>query len=252
MFTSIKSPKKSDAIALQLENMIAEGTLKPGQKLPAERELAVQFAVSRPSLREAIQKLSAKGIIESRQGGGTYICKELERGFSDPLLNLLANHPEAQYDLLEFRHALDGLCAYYAALRSTQVDREQISNRHKELQVCYANHDYAGAVVADVEFHLAIAEASHNMVLLHMMRSLFELVRQHIKETLQEVHPKNELLSNIHDQHQEIMAAIFAGDAPQAQNASHAHFAFVEEVLLEQGKEHSRLERSLRRISIKD
>lgn len=250
MFKSVTTPKKSDAIVLQLENMIVEGSLKPGQKLPAERALAEQFSVSRPTIREAIQKLAATGVLESRQGGGTYVTKDLSRGFSDPLLKLLASHPEAQYDLLEFRHALDGLCAYYAALRSTAVDREHIASRHIVLQGCYAKQDYKAAAIADVEFHLAIAEASHNMVLLHMMRALFELVRQHIQETLQDVSPQSQLMNNIQDQHQDIMAAIVAGEPQAAQAASHAHFAYVEEVLLEQSKEHSRLERSLRRIDM--
>ena len=251
MYQKVRPPKISDVIAQQLETMIIEGTLKPGQRLPSERDLAKQFDVSRPSVREAIQKLAAKGILESRQGGGNYVSERLGRGFSDPLLELLANHPEAQYDLLEFRHALEGLCAYYAALRSTEVDRENIRARHTELQQFHDKKDFAKEVVADVEFHLAIAEAAHNMVLLHMMRALFDLLKQHIKENLNEIYPQQKVRANIHDQHKLLMQAIFAGDPEKAQSASHAHFASVEEALLEQGKENTRLERSLRRTSNK-
>ena len=115
----IRQRRLSDNIVEQLETMILEGTLQPGQRLPAERALAEQFGVSRPSLREAVQKLVAKGLLISRQGGGNYVSDSLGSSFSDPLLSLLEGHPEAHRDLLEFRHTLEADCAYYAALRAT-------------------------------------------------------------------------------------------------------------------------------------
>ncbi|MGO2167442.1 GntR family transcriptional regulator, partial [Pseudoalteromonas sp.] len=78
MSLKIKAAKLSDVILQQLENMILEGSLAPGEKLPPERELAKQFEVSRPSLREAIQKLEAKGLVTRRQGGGTFVKNQLE------------------------------------------------------------------------------------------------------------------------------------------------------------------------------
>ena len=117
-YSKIRQPKLSDVIEQQLEFLILEGTLRPGEKLPPERELAKQFDVSRPSLREAIQRLEAKGLLLRRQGGGTFVQSSLWQSFSDPLVELLSDHPESQYDLLETRHALEGIAAYYAALRS--------------------------------------------------------------------------------------------------------------------------------------
>ena len=111
-YIKITQPKLADAIVAELESMILEGSLQPGQKLPPERELAIQFQVSRPSLREAIQRLEARGLLYRRQGGGTYVQNALSKGIADPLFELLSTHPEAQYDLLEFRHALEGICAY--------------------------------------------------------------------------------------------------------------------------------------------
>ena len=73
----IKPAKLSDRIVEQLEHMLLEGTFAPGQKLPTERELAEQFDVSRPSLREALQKMEAKGLVSRKQGGGTYVCDNL-------------------------------------------------------------------------------------------------------------------------------------------------------------------------------
>ncbi len=100
-YTKIRQPKLSDVIEQQLEHLILEGTLRPGEKLLPERELAKQFDVSRPSLREAIQKLEAKGCSLRRQGGGTFVQDNLWQSFSDPLAQLLSGHPESQFDLLE-------------------------------------------------------------------------------------------------------------------------------------------------------
>ena len=250
VYKRVKQPKISDVIMQQLETMILEGALKPGQKLPPERELAIQFEVSRPSLREAVQKLAARGLLESRQGGGTFVSEDLGAGLSDPLLELFKTHPESQYDLLEFRHALEGVSAYYAALRSTPADKESIQACYDQLQRYHDEKSFDKEVAADVEFHLAIAAATHNVVLLHMMRALFTLLRQHIWENLEQIYPKHDMRSRIHEQHHRLLQAILAGDPDAARQAAHAHLAFVEDALLQQGRENTRLERALRRSTL--
>ncbi|MFB9887464.1 pyruvate dehydrogenase complex transcriptional repressor PdhR [Balneatrix alpica] len=249
-YQRVKQPKLSDVIMVQLESMILDGALKPGQRLPPERELAKEFDVSRPSLREAVQKLVAKGLLYSRQGGGTYVVENLGSSFSDPLLELFANHPEAQYDLLEFRHALEGVSAYYAALRSTDADRENLKRKYQALQLYHAGKQFEKEVEADVDFHLAIAEAAHNMVLLHTMRALFALLRKHIFGNLSQIYPKPDYRNRIHDQHGLLLEAICQGNPEQARRAAHDHLAYVEDVLLEYGKEKTRLQRSLRRAEL--
>ena len=87
-FDQIRQRRLSDDIVEQLEGMILEGTLKAGERLPAERALAEQFGVSRPSLREAIQKLTAKGLLVSRQGGGNYVVESLGTTFSLSLIHI--------------------------------------------------------------------------------------------------------------------------------------------------------------------
>ena len=249
-YQRVKQPKISDVIVDRMEEMILEGTLKPGQKLLSERDLAKQFEVSRPSLREAVQKLAAKGLLVSRQGGGTYVSEEIGGSLVDPLLELFKSHPEAQYDLLEFRHALEGVTAYYAALRSTEADKAAIKESYLVLQSCHDKKEFDEEVAADVDFHLAIAASTHNMVLLHMMRALFGLLKQHVGDNLQNVYPKPGYRQKIHDQHAKLMDAIFSGEPDQAQRAAHDHLAYVEEALLEQGRENTRLERALRRSHV--
>lgn len=249
-YQRVKQPKISDVIVDRMEEMILEGTLEPGQKLPPERELAQQFEVSRPSLREAIQKLSAKGLLVSRQGGGTYVSEDLGGSFMDPLLELFKTHPEAQYDLLEFRHALEGVTAYYAALRSTTADKEAIRESYEALQQHHINKEFEKEVTADVDFHLRIAASTHNMVLLHMMRALFSLLHRHIGDNLMNIYPRPGYRDKIHDQHNILMQAIIDGDPERAQRAAHDHLAYVEDALLEGARENTRLERSLRRSTI--
>ncbi|MGK2889792.1 MAG: GntR family transcriptional regulator [Candidatus Malihini olakiniferum] len=125
-YSKIRQPKLSDVIEQQLEFLILEGTLHPGDSPPPERELAKQFDVSRPSLREAIQRLEAKSLLLRRQGGGTFVQNNLWRSVSDPLSELLSTHPESQFDLLETHHVLEGIAAYYAALRGTEEDFQRI------------------------------------------------------------------------------------------------------------------------------
>ncbi len=250
VYKRVKQPRISDVIMQQLETMILEGALKPGQRLPPERELAAQFEVSRPSVREAMQKLAARGLLVSRQGGGTFVAEDLGAGLSDPLLELFKSHPESQYDLLEFRHALEGVSAYYAALRSTPADKASIQACYDRLQKFHQEKAFDREVAADVEFHLAIAAATHNVVLLHMMRALFTLLRQHIWDNLEQIYPEGEMRSRIHEQHRLLLQAILDAKPEAARQAAHDHLAFVEEVLLEQGRERTRLERALRRSNL--
>jgi GntR family transcriptional repressor for pyruvate dehydrogenase complex len=137
VFDQVRQRRLSDDIVDRLEGMILEGTLTSGQRLPAERVLAEQFGVSRPSLREAIQKLVAKGLLVSRQGGATMWPSRWARP-SATLAAAARSSPEAQRDLLEFRHTLEASCAYYAAQRATEPDRERLKAAFDALQDCYS------------------------------------------------------------------------------------------------------------------
>jgi GntR family transcriptional repressor for pyruvate dehydrogenase complex len=245
---AIRQPKVSDIVMEQLEAMILEGTLREGEKLPPERELAQQFEVSRPSLREALQKLEAKGLVYSRQGGGTYVTDAVERAFFDPLAEIMATSPEAHFDLLEFRHALEGISAYYAALRGTDADRQVIKLRFQALAEAHELKDSAVEAKADAEFHLSIAEAAHNVFLLHVLRALFGLLEKSIISSLETLYTREQSRREIPRQHEALLEAILAGDPKEARKAVHTHLAFVEENMLSMDREASRKERALRRL----
>lgn len=245
-YRRINQPKLSDVILKELEKMILEGSLKPGQKLPPERELAVQFEVSRPSLREAIQKLEAKGVLTRRQGGGTYVKQQLWNSLADPLVELLASNPESQYDLLEFRYATEGMMAYYAALRGTDADHAQM--RQKMDTIKAVQGDTESEAQAIVDFYRSIAEASHNVAMLHLVLSLTPLLVRNVAENLELLY-RRERSSEVANTHREaLLEAILKRDPELARRASNDHLAYIEEVTLEVRQEDSRQQRSLRRM----
>ena len=137
MPSKLQVPRISDAIAATLERRILEGSLKPGDRLPPERELAVDLGVSRPSLREAIQKLASKGMVTSRQGGGTYVTDALESSFSDPWQDMMGKHPNLREDMLEFRRMLEGQAAECAAERTNDADLQRLEQRFNALMSAF-------------------------------------------------------------------------------------------------------------------
>ncbi len=246
----IQSRKLSDVITEQLESMIVDGRLLAGQKLPPERELAEKFAVSRPSLREAIQNMEAKGLLYRKQGGGTFVKRKLTTLVSDPLLDLIAQRPETQFDLLEFRHALEGMAAYYAALRGQPEDYQHLQEALQALP----KEDESDKLVeakALAEFYLIMAQASHNMVLLHVMRSMQSLLQENIRCNLEMLALNSKVGKEISLQRGKIVAAILARNPERARQASNEHLAFIEDTLLNINRQDSRIQRALRRIEVK-
>ncbi|MEA1063609.1 pyruvate dehydrogenase complex transcriptional repressor PdhR [Erwinia sp. HR93] len=247
-YSKIRQPKLSDVIEQQLEFLILEGTLRPGEKLPPERELAKQFDVSRPSLREAIQRLEAKGLLLRRQGGGTFVQKSLWQSFSDPLVELLAEHPESQFDLLETRHALEGVAAYYAALRGTDEDVARLRDCYRDIELAQRSGDLDAESSAVMKYQIAVTEAAHNVVLLHLLRCMEPMLAQNVRQNFELIYGRREMLPLVSEHRARIYEAIIAREPERAREASHRHLAFIEEILLGRSREQSRRERSLRRL----
>lgn len=246
-FQRAKQTRVSDIIMQELESMILDGTFTAGQKLPPERELAERFEVSRPSLREAIQKLAARGVVHSKHGGGTYVSEQVGSSFSDPLLELLSAHDEFLYDQLEFRDALEGLSAYYAALRATDADKAKLTQCYEALVEANLNQDASQESKLDTEFHMAIAECAHNVVLLHTLRGLCSTLEKSISANLSSLFERKDAREHVMTHHKTLYEAIMAGKADEARAAVHSHLVFVEDNLLNMRREESRIQRSLRR-----
>lgn len=229
----VKPARVSDTIADQIMALIRKGALRPGQKLPAERELMSQLKVSRASVREALLKLEAKGLIYSRQGDGTFVSQVLTPTITDPLAHLIHDNPGALSDVMECRHGLEVLAASHAAVRASATVREVIRERFADLEAAYQRRDLALEAKADTEFHMAIAEASNNVALIHLTRSLFNLLGDQVIHNWERIYQQQESRDAIHAQHKAILDAILARDADQARAAAQTHLAYVGRCLRE-------------------
>ncbi|EMX8505539.1 transcriptional regulator LldR [Salmonella enterica] len=224
----IVMPKRlSDEIASRVRALIEEQNLEAGMKLPAERQLALQLGVSRNSLREALAKLVSEGVLVSRRGGGTFVRWQhetwSEQNIVQPLKTLLADDPDYSFDILEARHAIEASTAWHAAMRATSADKEKI-------RLCFdatLSEDPDLASQADVRFHLAIAEASHNVVLLQTMRGFFDVLQSSVKQSRQRMYLVPPVFSKLTEQHQTVMDVILDGNAEGARKAMMAHLSFV-------------------------
>ena len=217
----------------QIETFIAQHQLAPGERLPPERTLASTLGVSRSRLREAIQQLISRGIIVSRRGGGNFVADgsadlALEQALR-PLQPLAQAEGGYWHDIMEIRKSLETDAAYYAALRANDDDRQRLTKALAA--VCAGAADPAAQSRADAAFHMAIAEASHNLVLAQVISGLFDLLKISITESLGKLHKLPDTVDALNDQHQKIVDAILAGRAEDARRAAADHLTFVESSL---------------------
>lgn len=238
----------ADTVATELESRILEGSLKPGDRLPAERDLAVELGVSRPSLREAIQKLVSKGLLTTRHGGGTTVTDRLEAPFVDPWQQMLDGHPTLQSDLLEFRHMLEAQAAALAAERATDADIERLDAAVAALDAVYASNDLAACIDTDVAFHQAIAEAAHNVLIGHLTASLLRVIHGHISRNLEHLHARPPRWEKLQAQHHAIWHAIREHKPEAAASAARDHIEFVRQSMADTEREQERRHSALRRL----
>ncbi|MVA22965.1 FCD domain-containing protein [Agrobacterium vitis] len=222
----------------RIEAMIAERQLSPGDRLPPERSLAAEFDVSRSRLREAMQQLISRGVVVSRRGGGTFVAIEdaaqsLERALEralKPLLPMVQGEAGYWRDVMEIRKSLDTDAAYYAALRATDLDKERMKVAFAAMSAAEGGNPQSQAR-ADAAFHMAIAEASHNIVLRQIVAGLSELLQHSIAQSLMQFYRQPDLAPALERQHCLILDAILAGQPDEARKAAADHLAFVEENL---------------------
>ena len=241
-------PRLSDTVAGELEKRLLEGSLKPGDRLPAERELAVELGVSRPSLREAIQKLVSKGLLSTRHGGGTRVTDRLEAHFTDPWQDMLQGHPPLQSDLLEFRQMLEGEAAGLAAERATDADLARLDAAHSALVESYGKDDLQRGIAADVAFHQAIAEAAHNVLIGHLSASLMKVLHAHVSRNITHLHARPQRWVKLEAQHRAIWEAVRTHQPEAAARAARHHIQFVRASMADHEQAEERRHTALRRL----
>jgi GntR family transcriptional repressor for pyruvate dehydrogenase complex len=126
LFAPIKTSKISDEVYKQIVSLISNGQLKPGDKIPSERELSSEIGISRQSIREALNRAEVMGLIEVRQGEGSFILSSLEGLLKPPLTVIIEKEVERIFDFLEIRKLVEGWCAEKAALEATSEELEDM------------------------------------------------------------------------------------------------------------------------------
>jgi GntR family transcriptional repressor for pyruvate dehydrogenase complex len=242
----------ADSLYQYFEGAIIEGSLRVGARLPAERELAQRYQLARSSVREVLQRLKAKGWIVSKRGGGHYVSAQLQQDMAEPILRIIENNPNAHFDLLEFRHSIEGDCAYNAALRANEVDLLTLRKAYSALQSAHKQQNIVAEANADAKFHLAIAEASHNLIFLHLMKSLFAVFQVTMRSSITQMFESSIAREALLHQHSAIYDAIVHRQPSTAKEAAHKHIRYVEQLLQDLLREQQRRERSQRRYSYKD
>ena len=231
MFRKIAQSRTADSVVEQIEALILDGVLRPGDRLPAERELADRFGISRPVLRAALKRLQDLGLVVSRQGGGTFVADIIGTVFRAPMAELIRRTPRATADYLEFRRDIEATAAGYAADRATDADLAILSGLISEMEAAHGQGDPDRESMLDVKFHTAITEAAHNIVLLHMMRSCYRLMANGVIHNRARLYGRADWRARLLEQHRSITTAIAAGDRDGAVACAHEHVDFISRAL---------------------
>ncbi len=235
-FQKIQTEKLSIAVVKQIELLILRGILRPGERLPAERELAERLGVSRPSLREAISNLQDQGLLTAKAGSGIYVAEVLGSAFSPALVQLFSSHEEAVFDFLSFRRDMEGLAAERAARLGSDSDLKVVQAIFDKMEAAHTRNALEDEANLDAQFHMAIIEASHNVLMLHMMRSMYDLLQQGVFYNRQMMFQQRTTRGAILDQHRAINAALQDRDPKGARQAVEQHLSFVERCMADQQK----------------
>ena len=228
-FKPIKSDKVYEKVIGQIKNLIYEGKIGRGDKLPSERKLKKQLGVSRASIREAFSALEMIGLIKSRPGEGTFIKESFDNNLVDPLSLVLLLNENVAEELLELRRVLEVDCVRLAAKRATEEDIEEMAEYIEQL---FNSSGYEEiSIKSDKMFHYTIAKASSNKVLEYIMRSISEAMDFHIKNTRTKLVSKTETMENFAKQHKRIFKAIKNKDSKTAMNEMKNHLDYVEKLI---------------------
>ncbi|MBT0959300.1 FadR family transcriptional regulator [Alphaproteobacteria bacterium KMM 3653] len=230
-FTPVSAGKISDAVVRQIEELILRGVLHPGERLPAERDLSERMGVSRPSLRAAIAELQEAGLLETRKGAGIFVSDALDAAFPEALVRLFATHEDALFDTLDFRRDIEGLAAARAAQHGSATDLKLIAALMEKME---DDPEPDAESLLDAEFHMAIVEAGHNAVMVHVMRSLYQVLRRTVVANRNALFMQDSLRSAVLKQHRAVNDAIQARDPDKARQALEAHLDFVKSALRDQ------------------
>lgn len=225
-FEAIRRNKLYEEVADKLQQWIL-AEMKPGDKLPPERQLAELFGVGRSSIRDAVRRLQAMGLVEPRQGHGTVVCEVSDHSIVSPLSSVLVRKWKLVAELLDVRKIIEpGIAARAAGNAST----EQISALEEIMERQSAKLSRGeSAIEEDSEFHYCLALAADNSVVLRVLDVLMDLLQKSREQSLQvKGRPARSLAG-----HRRIVSAIQRKDAAEAEAAMRQHLEEIETIIVE-------------------
>jgi GntR family transcriptional repressor for pyruvate dehydrogenase complex len=208
-------------------SLISSGELKPGDKIPSERELAADMGISRQSIREALNRAEVMRLIEVRQGEGSFILSSVNESLKPPLTLIMEKEVERIFDFLEIRKLVEGWCAEKAAVEATADELENMQEILDKMKKVAAKDKQWEAM--DLALHLSFAKATHNVIAVHIMEALKSNFRPFFKFT--KSMPSSERIDVLWQHHYEIFSAIKQKDPVTAKKKVIAHLNFIEEKL---------------------
>lgn len=248
---NVRPNKLADAIADHIRRMILEGSLQPGERLLSERELAVKLDVSRPSVRTALNKLIAAGLLVADAQGVTYISDAVGKTLRDPLIPLMET-AEARTAFVEVRAVVEAAAAGLAAERASDLDREAIQKCFEAMVAAHDSQDVDEIARTDAELHIAIYEASHNLVLLHFMHTMESILRSNVYLNRRNLYEQRTQKESQLAEHRAIYEAIMDRDAPRARAAALKHMTIAMQTQREISEVKRQIEISIRRLGPSD
>ena len=227
-FEAIQKTKVYAEVAAQIERLILDGTLQPGDKLPSERDLADRLDVSRSAVREAIRALELKGFVEPRPGEGTLIRMPSFDSLLNPLASLLGQKRELVAELLDVREMLEPPLAARAARHATPEDLAHLEEILRRQTERVSRHELA--IEEDSEFHYVIARAARNSVIMKVLDMMMDVLRESRERSLQVDGRREKSLAG----HRRIFNAIKRRDPEAAEAAMRDHLMEIETIVFKQ------------------
>jgi GntR family transcriptional repressor for pyruvate dehydrogenase complex len=225
-FEAVRKVKLYEGIAKQIERFVSEDVLKPGDKLPSERELAEMFQVSRSSVRDGIRTLELAGLVEARQGEGTIVCDLSPDSVVSPLANVLVRKRQLVAELLDVRKMLEPPLAARAANNASPEEIAYLEDILRRQGQKVRRGELA--IEEDSEFHYNIARAANNSVIMKVLDILMDLLRKTRERSLQvRGRPRQSFAT-----HRRILSAIKRRDARAAEVAMRQHLQKIEQIVL--------------------
>jgi GntR family transcriptional repressor for pyruvate dehydrogenase complex len=221
----LRTERRYEKIVQQILCLIDEGQLEPGDRLPSERNLAEELDCSRTSLREAVRVLESEGLIISKMGGGRYI-QGIDRRIPYQFSRTDILEKTAILYFLEARETIEPKIAELASLRATKTDIEKLENILDNMEKNLKDSDVR--LAEDSNFHMALAEATQNFVLVSMMEANLQMIKQVRKQTLVSESRPNQALA----EHHIILRAIKNSEPDDAAQAIQQHLQHLKESVL--------------------